>query len=212
MSIDWDATGSMLQGWGSLIGAGAVIYAAKKGAVTFDSWKRQKVAERKRDQAEEVLAATYQARRALRSVRSPGMWGHEYSRAEEQLKESDHQWAGESEAKQKRLVTFQAYLNRLKHTQPQQQRLEDTLPMARALFGAELEQAIKSLLHQFWIVQVDVESYVDDDGQDAEFTRNIRYTMYDIKPRDGEVSNVSDAIAKAVETIEGVCLPAMALT
>jgi hypothetical protein len=67
----------MLQGFGTLIGAGAVIYAAKKGADTYESWKKQKVAERRRDQAERILTAVYKARRALRYVRGVMMWGHE---------------------------------------------------------------------------------------------------------------------------------------
>ena len=86
MSIDWSATGAMLQGWGTLIGAVAVFWAAKKGADTFDSWKRQKVAERKLEQAERILMATYKARRALSFVRGIMMDGRELDAAEEKLK------------------------------------------------------------------------------------------------------------------------------
>lgn len=212
MSIDWDATGSMIQGWGTLLGAGAVIYAAKRGADTFESWKQQKVAERRQEQAELILTSAYNARRALRYVREPMMWGHELSAAEEKLREDEAQWAQQTDARRKRLVTAQAYFNRLNKTSDEQRELSTRLPMARALFGEELEQALEDLRHQFWIVQVDVESYIDDECQNAQFTRQIRRGMYDVKPPEGEVNEVSSKIEAAVSTIERICQPALILT
>lgn len=211
MSIDWSATGTMLQGWGTLIGALAVIYAAKKGADTFEGWKQQKVTERRLEQAERILTATYRGRRALAYVRGVMMWGHELSAAEEKLKESPTEWSKYDEQKQRRLVTVQAYYNRLNRTKDEQQELDMCLPMARALFGEELEKAIEKLNHQFWIVQVDVDSYLDDNGQDQDFTKKIRRGMYDVKARQGETNELSDAIAGAVATIEAICLPALRL-
>ena len=54
--IDWAATGSMLQGIGTIGGVGAVIWGAVKAT---DTWKQQKVAERRSDAAERILIATY---------------------------------------------------------------------------------------------------------------------------------------------------------
>ena len=201
----------MLQGWGTLIGALAVIYAAKKGADTFEGWKQQKVTERRLEQAERILTATYRGRRALAYVRGVMMWGHELGAAEEKLKESPAEWDKYEERKQRRLVTVQAYYNRLNRTKDEQQELDMCLPMARALFGEELEKAIEKLNHQFWIVQVDVDSYLDDDGQDQEFSKKIRRGMYDVKARQGETNELSDAIAGSVATIEAICLPALRL-
>ncbi len=212
MTIDWPATGAMLQGWGTLIGAGAVVYAAKRGADTYESWRKQKVAERRRDQAEKILTAVYKARRALRFVRSPMMWGHELSVAETKLKEDPKQWDSQTESRQKRLVTAQAYFNRLNRTSDEQQELSECLPMARALFGEILEKALEELHHQFWIVQIDVESFVDDEGGNSDFTKKIRRGMYDVSPREGENNEVSDRIAASVVEIEGICLPALGLT
>jgi hypothetical protein len=84
--------------------------------------------------------------------------------------------------------------------------------MARALFGEELERTLEGLHHQFWIVQIDVESYIDDEGQDPDFTKKIRRGMYDVTPREGETNEVSVKIASSVEAIERVCLPALGLT
>ena len=202
----------MLQGWGTLIGAGAVIYAAKRGADTYESWRKQKVAERRRDQAERILTAVYKARRSLRFVRSPMIWGHELNAAEIKLKEDPKQWDSQTQARQKRLITAQAYFSRIDRTSGEQQELSECFPMARALFGESLEKALEELHHQFWIVQIDVESYIDDEGGDADFTKKIRRGMYDVSPRDGEQNEVSERIAASVAEIESICLPALGLT
>jgi hypothetical protein len=207
-AIDWAATGAMLQGEGTLLGAAAVIVAAIIGGTSFKSWRRQEVAGRKLAQAERILEATYKARRALGYIRSPMMWGHELKAAEDALKDNDD-WKMQLEAKQKRIVTTQAYFNRLNNARDEQSALDACLPMARALFGEALEAAIESLRHQFWIVQVDAESYMDDDGSDANFSKKIRRGLYAIKPPEGEVNEVTDAIEKAVATIEATCLPVL---
>lgn len=206
--IDWTATGTMLQGIGTLLGAMAVLGAAWFGATTLGAWRKQQIAGRKLFQAERILEATYKARRALKYVRGIMMWGHELTAAEESLK-SNEDWLRQPEPKQKRIVTAQAYFNRLNATREEREALDHCLPMARALFGEELEQAIESLRHQFWIVQVDVESYIDDDGSDRDFTKKLRRGMYDVKPAEGEVNEVTDAIETAVATIERHCLPVL---
>ncbi len=139
------------------------------------------------------------------------MWGHELNAAEEKLKE-DKQFAAQTATRQKRLITAQAYFNRLKLTTEEQTALDECLPMARALFSEKLENAIARLRYQFWIVQVDVESYIDDEnGTDAEFTKKIRRGMYDVKPMTGGINEVSDAIAESVGIIENTCVPALRL-
>ena len=57
-TIDWAATGTMLSGIGTLVGALAVIGAAIIGSHTFENWKRQKLAERNFELAERILTAT----------------------------------------------------------------------------------------------------------------------------------------------------------
>lgn len=208
VSVDWTATGAMLQGEGTLLGAAAIIIAAVIGGSTFKSWRRQEVAGRKLAQAERILEATYKARRALSYVRSWMMLGTELKLAEEALKENKD-WQMQLEPKQKRIVTTQAYFNRLNKTRDGQEALDACLPMARALFGEELEKAIESLRHQFWVVQVDAESYMDDDGTDAAFSKKLRRGMYEIKPPEGEVNEVTEKVETAVATIEGTCLPVL---
>jgi hypothetical protein len=208
-AFDWQATGSMLQGLGTLLGALAVLIAAKLGANTFQSWKREKLAEKHIDQATLILTAAYRARRALQYVRGIMMWGHELTSAEDKLKE-DGSWLVQTDDRKKRLITAQAYYNRLNRTKEEQGELDRCLPMARALFGEELEKAIETLNHQFWVVQVDVDSYVDDDGiSDPSFSKKIRRGMYAIEPSNGEINEVSKAVEEAVSTIERLCLPTL---
>ena len=136
------------------------------------------------------------------------MWGNELKVAEDALKDNED-WKMQVEAKQKRIVTTEAYFNRLNNTRDEQNELDACLPMARALFGEELEKAIKFLRHQFWIVQVDAKSFMDDDGGDADFTKKIRRGMYAIKSPEGEMNEVTDKIEMAIATIEVTCLPVL---
>jgi len=67
LPVDWAATGSFLGGIGALIAAGAAVFASR----TFKDWKRQKVAERRMEHAEKILAAAYRAKYNLIELRSP---------------------------------------------------------------------------------------------------------------------------------------------
>ncbi|WP_155913865.1 hypothetical protein [Asticcacaulis sp. AC466] len=209
-SIDWAATGTMLQGIGTIGGVVAVVWAANKGADTFNAWRRQKVAERRLDQAERILTAAYKGRRALAEVRHAMISEHELLAAGEQMKEKEG-WAAQTAPRQKRLVTAQAFYNRINRTKEEREALDQCLPMARALFSENLEQAIEKLIHQFRVVQVDVECYVDYEGTDAEFTKKLKRGMYALKPPAGEVNEVTDAMEVAVATIERICLPVLRL-
>lgn len=210
-TTDWEAVGSILQGLGTAGGAIAVYAAARFG---FSSWRRQKLAERNRDQAEVILHAAYNARRALRYVRSPWMAGYESAAAAEKLTEITPEWRDNAvEEKQKRLITAQAYYTRINNYRDEQLKLEECLPMARALFGEDLEEAIDNLHHQFHIIRTYADSYVDDyNGKDREFTVQIRRALFASgKRKEGEENQVSDAIDRAIKTIEEKCLPYLRL-
>lgn len=205
--VDWAATGAMLQGVGTIAGVIAVVWGAFKAS---EVWKEQKRLERRLEMAERILTATHKGRRALRYVRGPMIWGTELSEAEEYLKK-DASWAAQPNERQKRLITAQAIFNRLNKTKDQQSALDECLPMARSLFNEDLEKAVEKLNHQFWTVQVDVESYIDDwNGTDAEFSKKIRLGMYDMKAGD-EVNEVTETISMSVATIERICQPALRL-
>jgi hypothetical protein len=67
--IDWAATGQMLAGIGSFIAAGAVLYAAQSGKDALKNFKNQKLAERKIEHAEKILATSYAFRDVILGAR-----------------------------------------------------------------------------------------------------------------------------------------------
>lgn len=209
--IDWSATGTMLQGIGTVIGAIAVIAAAMIGSRTFDSWKRQKIAERHIDQAERILTATYKVRQKLSFVRSPAMWGHETENAEEQLKENGEWEKVHTASERKSLATAQAYYNRLNAARDDQRALQECQPMARAFFGERLEKALEKLNSQFWSVQVYVDANRSDKtGDDLEFRRKIESTIWEGYPSVAE-NEIDQIVAAQIKTIEDICVPVLRL-
>jgi len=206
--IDWVATGAMMQGFGTIGGAIAVFWGAWRAT---DAWKEQKRLERRQEVADRILTATYKAKSALSYIRSFMLHGHELAAASELL-EKDEDYQLQLAAKQKRIVSAQVYYTRIANTRKDQLALEECLPLARALFGEEIEKAASDLLHQFWIVQVNANSYVDDwNGNDQNFTKSIRRALTEADATPGEANEVSEKIATAVATIERVCVPALKL-
>lgn len=208
-TIDWAATGAMLSGIGTVVGALAVIGAAVIGSRTFDNWKRQRLAERHIEQAERILTATYKVRRGLSRVRSPFMWGHETDAAEEQLKASGAWEKTFPESERKSLGTAQAYYNRLNATNNDQLALEECQPMARAFFGEGLEKALEKLNHQFWTVKVYVgANHSDKTGADTDFWREIKSTIWEGYPNADE-NEMDQTIAAQVKLIEDTLVPVL---
>ncbi len=169
-ATEWSAFGGVLSGVGTVIGAVAVIVAANLGSSTFKSWREQKLSERKIEQAERILTATYKARRGLEYVRSPLITAHELNAAEKHLEMLD--WWATTDRKQS-LITKQAYFNRLNAVAEERRAVEECLPMARALFGEQVEKALETLNRQYHIVNVAADMN-DDVGDDRDFARKLR--------------------------------------
>lgn len=205
------AFGVLLQGIGSIGSAFAIVVAAYFGASTISKWKAQKLEERKIEQAERILVATYNVRRSLGYLRSPAMWAHELNRAEESLMEQGI-WDGTESDSQKRLRTQRAYYDRLDAAAEDRKRLEECQPMARALFGEELENALSQLNHQFHVVRVYVDAQANDDGaNNPELTRKIERTIWEGYP-DEENNEVDRKIKAQVSAIEDECVPILRVT
>ncbi len=144
-TIDWAATGSMLAGVGTLLGAGAVIYAARKGSDTFRQWRRQKSEERRIVLAEQILTTAYRVRRAIDAIRSPVLWRAEKDEVivgliddgviKESTEQEHREWLG----------TAGAAFARAKSSQPVWDGLTDLLPTAKAIFGDEIENGLEGL-------------------------------------------------------------------
>jgi len=205
MPIDWDATGSMLSGLGTIAGAGAVAYTAHRAADTLSSWKRQRIAERRFDHAEKTLEASYMVREAIDRIRSPLIHGVETDRAKAEL-EADPQWNPlDHEARKGRLYTAQVYVMRIRSTESAWDKLEAAIPLAHALFDRQLEVALSQLLRARWLIRVNADAFVDADGTDREFTVKTRRAL-NSKLADGD-DEISVLARKQLKIIEDTCLP-----
>ena len=204
MPIDWSATGDMLSGIGAVGGAVTALVAAILAKNTVESWKQQKVAERKFEHAERTLVATYNAREALAHVRSPLIHAHELHSARQEL-EASPEWTTVDDAKQDRMITAQAMVNRMAHTQAAFTELAACIPFAKAMFGNDLEEALRELHRQRWIVRTYIDAYVD--GGDGDWMVEVRSELWN--SMDAPKGKVSDAVAQAMAVIEGTCLAAL---
>lgn len=198
--------GSVLQGIGTLAGACAVAYAAWTASNTFDGWRRQKLSERRIEQAERILTAAYKARRALGYVRNPLMLAHELHAAREYLAKRDD-WAGTD--RKESLVTAQAYYNRLSAVREERQAVEECLPMARALFGEKVEAALEVLNRQFHMVSIAVEMN-SMEGNDRNFSRELRGDLSS-SAGTNRPNEMNVLIEEQVKLIEGECVPVLRL-
>lgn len=201
--------GAVLQGVGALAQAFAIGFAAWVASDTYKSWRKQKLSERRIEQAERILTATYKARRGLSYIRNPGMSAHELYTAEEKLK-ADGQWPALND-EQERLRTAQAYYTRIAMEADTRRALEECQPMARALFGEELEKAIEKLNHQFHTVHVFVNANMRDRGDpDRDFRKKIDAAIFEGYPYD-EPNETDQTIAAQVKLIEDACVPVLRL-
>jgi membrane-associated HD superfamily phosphohydrolase len=202
----------MLQGIGTIGGAIAVFGAAWFGATTFARWKQQKLAERRIEQAERILTATYKVRRQLSYVRNPAMWGNELSAAEDKLKENGQWEEAGGDNERRKLTTARAYYTRIFNAKDDRQALDECLPMARALFGEELEQALDKLNRQFWTVQISVDAILRDRGNsDRPFRDKMDRVVWEGYASEDEVNEVDETIREQVRRIEDICVPVLQL-
>jgi hypothetical protein len=203
-SFDLVSFGAILQGIGSIAGAVAIVIAALIASNTFDSWRKQKLSERRIEQADRILTAAYKARRALRYVRNPMMWAHELDAAEKQLESADT-WSARDDDRKQKLILAQGYYNRLNKTVEERKALDECLPMARALFGEDVEGALEELNHQFHLVQVSADASTWEEN-DPEFRRSI---MADLSSAGGSAvpNRINETLESQIAFIEAHCLP-----
>lgn len=206
MAVDWAVTGTALSGIGSVLSAGAVIWAANKAANTFDDWKQRRAAEREEEHAKECLVAVYQVADAFQAVRSPFLHGFELDRAREKLQE-DARWQDLTAAQRDRHCHGQVLFDRLARHDERFDRLVWCIPLGRAIFGEELETALRALGGLHWILTVEIQSFIHDLGHDAEFDRKVRNNLNDNRCEgDGAISK---AIRDSVSTVEARLLPVL---
>jgi hypothetical protein len=197
----WAATGSMLQGWGTLLGAVAVIFAAWKASNTFEAFRRQKQEERRIDAAQQVLTFAYRARRNLRAARATGELFDERRSALEACKRTEW-WDLKEKAEQDRFLRGQIVLARLIKDKDEWDRIFELIPVARALFGESAEEYLDELRLALFTLQIDIGFYVVGSGS-ASFLEALKRELF---PPDND-DQLQRKIDAAVKGLEDMLLP-----
>jgi hypothetical protein len=195
--IDWQSTGAMLQGIGTIVGVVTVLLAALIGRSTFKSWKQQKVEERMMDVAERVLVLTYKLDDGLKSARSRLMFEREREAAAAKLAKELPSFPTRDHAERQRMITAQVMLDRLTMLHSEWDEMWALKPLVLAYFGKELQEALQA----FWTFRASLiilaQDLAEDDGRDRSRAAHIRRELYG-----GEGDTVGLAMEQAVGSIE----------
>lgn len=202
--IDWDATGSMLSGIGTIVGAIAVLLAALVARISINQFRTQKITERLVEHAERILTATYKAHYALDHVRGRMLWAGELEVAEKKLRDANA-ITGKTNERDRRMISAQVYLDRLSRTNDDKSSLVDVMPTARALWGKELETEIQKLHHQFWLIECNATELADTDDRDR--LVNLRRMLGGKCAKDEDELSVE--VRRITSAIEEKCLPVL---
>jgi hypothetical protein len=191
LHIDWDATGSMLQGIGGLLAAFAVVRAAHVGQQTLDSWRQQKIASRHIKQAERILKAVYQAHWSILKVNNSLKGSLELSAAEEIVSKKLDVWRNLSDDEKRRHNERQADLTRIAMSESVYEKLVESVVVAKALLHRHgLATQLEVLLNEFSYVRNAAAWRAEPNSGANPFS----------KPNDEIASNIETAV-KEIETI-----------
>jgi len=208
MTVEYmNALGVLLQGVGTLVGAFAVIVASYIGANTYAKWRRQKVAERRFEHAERIAIAGYNIRRQLRYIRHAYLSDYELYAAEQRLVSAGLQLPPGGELR-KRQIIIEVYTHRLEAAKSELFDLQACIPIARALFGSELEEALEKLGLQFNKIRahLDIKAIFDPTNDDIGFAKEIQATLTSGFKIKGS-NEMDDLIAEQFRIVERICLP-----
>jgi hypothetical protein len=206
MPVDWAATGTWMQAWAGFAQAGAVAYVAKKGANAFAVWRQQKIGERRLDTAEKVLTFAYRLRWAFDVARSPMMSGDALAAAEEALSRTE--WFAQIDPRVRRNTIYaRAVHDRIGQFADLWDELFKLMPVAKALFGEQLDEPLRSLNMQRAKLITSANAYARDRGQDQSFTRSLERALWSEYASHGEENELDNAIAEAISTIERILQP-----
>lgn len=199
--IDWAATGTMIQGIGTLIGAIAVIIAAAIGGGTLRSWRRQQMLQRHMDLADRIFTAAVKAKQEINSVRSPWKDGSELHEAGKTLEANGLAKSSFSDAEWRRMESAQVSLDRINRCHSTWSDLEALKHSAYVHFGAEISEKIETILHQVHIIRVDALAYAEGFGDNQEFRKKLMNSLSWGRPT-GEIDEMGKTIDDAVNGIE----------
>jgi hypothetical protein len=201
------AWGLLLQGVGTLFGAIAVFSAGLYGANTYKRWRRQKIDERRFEFAERIAVAAYNARRQLSYIRQPFLSNFEIDAAEQRLKSANVDLPSQKES-WRTYVTVEVYSHRMEQARDTLLDLHTCIPVARALFGQELEEALEELGKHFNSIRtyLDIKQGYNPNTDDLGFGLQMHAVLTTGHRIDGS-NEMDDAITKQFAVVERICLP-----
>lgn len=146
--IDWSATGDFVGGIGAVAGVIAVVWAARKGASTFQQWRVQKIEERRIHLAEQILALAYKLEEAFEQIRFPSPIGNEGSEALANMEASGLVGENADVELRSRLMPSQLAVDRIRQRQALFDELSDLIATSRAVFGDAITRPLSVLRHE----------------------------------------------------------------
>jgi len=206
-TIDWDATGSMLQGWGALGACATVVIAAMLGRAGVKDWRRQKQEERRMDVGEKLLVAAYKARDAIDGIRANFAPAAELSQAEEALKTSGFDSSLMDRDERGRVIHAQAIMTRINARKDVFTDLYAVMPSTKAFFGREIEAQLEAFLAARNSIHVSAEMYAEGHGGDEELGKSIRADLWTGHGKYAAIDPIANKVNAAIKAVEDVVLP-----
>lgn len=197
----WDATGSMMQGWGTLAAVAVAAYAAN----TFRVWRRQRQEERRMEAAERILTVVYRLRDLLMIVRGTVIWERESKAAETDLAKQTWFMALPKE-EQDLHKEGHVVLRRLDRYKDELQQIFSLMPVALAFFGNDVEDQLLLVWKQVVVIQTSAEAFGASFADPAS-RQDLRNALFAGNGQSVTEDKVTSDLKEAISALESVMLP-----
>lgn len=205
MPIDWAATGAMLAGIGTVGGSAAIVVAAVLGRKAVEDFRKEKLTEREITHAENILTSAYKLEWATSSIRSPATFGNETRASQEELE--NHEWFQQLDPELRdRTIQANVFYQRIRSFSDDYDAALAILPVSKAFFGTETEQALRNIVNAKNTVRVYADSYGLDRGQNPEHSRRIEAHIWEGASLDEE-DPVQSVMKRSIAVLEGALFP-----
>lgn len=190
----------------TMIAAGAVVYTAWRGGVALSNWQNEKRFSKKLELALKIMDITYRARVGIDDVRLPFKTPIELLEAEENM----NKWIkpGPISGDPKEAIDAQVMLDRLKKYKKIEDEILECLSIAHAIFGEEIEKALKDLRMSFVFLSSSAYMIIlknrsnNDSSHDADSFLNVLFI-----DRKEEVDDFERDVQCHIKKIRSVCQP-----
>lgn len=148
--------------------------------VSVRQWQARNDYKARAEDARNILVAFFEGLQVLRSVRSGLLEPYEIEMAEKSILE---QKAYVNPSEKQRLTQTIITLKRIQHHNEYWRKVSGLLPVAKAVFGEEVEVSLRAILEAKREIEVAAEIYPDTIG-DRAHTGKLRQVLWTLKPED----------------------------